>query len=511
MQKVLTPKEMSEVDSYMIREMEIPSLLLMENAAMGVANAVMDRVAPCIVHVFCGTGNNGGDGFAAARILLSKGYDVCVFVLGDAERLTQDARSNVTLLEKLPGVCVSISDIAEYTPYCKEKPAAVIDAIFGTGLSRDVTGIYKDVIDQINKMNGLKVSVDIPSGIDGATGHLLGGAVLADVTVTFQYPKIGHFLFPGRKHTGVLETVKIGVDDGCQALTQSDVCAYRSDDGDLRLGSREMDAHKGDFGRLLLVAGSYGMAGAAVLSARAAARAGAGLVTLASIDEVVAVVQTSVPEATCRVLANEEGSITRNSIFDIDRAAKGKTALAIGPGISLSNDTHDIVEHIVKNHELTKILDADAISALAGRPEVFLEKTGEVILTPHAKEFASLLDVTTEHVLNNSLTLAEEFAARYKVTLVLKGATTIVADGSGKVALVAAGSPAMAKGGSGDVLTGVISGLAAQGKKAYDAALLGVYIAAMAGEKSAGEWGEYSVLATDSVEHIGDVMKRMTV
>ncbi len=503
MYNVLTAGQMRDVDSYMINEMRIPGLLLMENAAMGVAGAIMKESAPCVVHVFCGTGNNGGDGLAVARQLLVNGYDVYVAVAGDREKFTPDAAANFAMFEKLGARTLCFTDISELESWGAPRADIVVDAIFGTGLTREVYGFYKDVIEHINTSGATVVSVDIPSGVNADNGAVLGDAVAADITVTFQYPKVGHFLFPGRYCRGRLEVVRIGVDEGCGVPAGNGVFAYTSADAAISLERREQDANKGSYGRLLVIAGSQGMAGAAVLTCRAASRAGAGLVTLASTEEATCVAQNNVPEATCKILSGEEGVLGRRSVFDIARIIKGKTAVAIGPGLGAGEGVTEAVEHVIRDYALLKVLDADAINAIAGRPGILLERAGEIILTPHPKEFARLIGSNLEHVLSDSLELARGFAQKYGVTLVLKGATTVVAAADGRAALVAAGSPGMAKGGSGDVLTGIIGGFAAQGMGAYESALKGVYIAAMAGEAAAAAHGEYSTGPMETVENIG--------
>ncbi len=503
MYNVLTADQMRGVDAYMIKEMRIPGLLLMENAAMGVCRAIMKETAPCVVRVFCGTGNNGGDGLAVARILLLNGYDVYVALAGDPSKLTEDAAVNFAMFEKMSDRTLCFTDILELDSWNAPKAELVVDALFGTGLSREVYGFYRDVIERINGSGARVVSVDIPSGVNADNGAVLGDAVVADITVTFQYPKAGHFLFPGRYCRGRLEVVRIGVDEDCTIPASGGVVAYTSSDTAISMERRELHANKGSYGRLLVIAGSQGMAGAAVLTCRAASHAGAGLVTLASTEEAACVAQNNVPEATCKILSAEEGRLGRRSVFDIARIVKGKTAIAIGPGLGVGEGVTEAVEHIIKDYALTKVVDADAINAIAGRPGILLERAGEIILTPHPREFARLIGSNTQHVLGDSLELARSFAQKYGVTLVLKGATTIVAAADGRAALVAAGSPGMAKGGSGDVLTGIIGGFAAQGMGAYESALKGVYIAAMAGEAAATERGEYSTGPMDTIAHIG--------
>ncbi len=511
MRIVLNAAQMREVDSYMIHTMNIPGIVLMENAAMGVANLVMEQVDPGVVYVFCGVGNNGGDGLAAARILLAHGYDVYVVVAGELDRLTADAAANLAMFRVLQERTRCIGEIEAFLTWDIPPADIVIDALFGTGLTRPPEGIFREIIRLINETDAPVVSVDIPSGICADTGAVLGTAVRADFTATFQYPKAGHYLFPGREYAGVVEVVKVGVDDGCDVPGKAGICVYESGDEDITIGRRSRNTNKGDYGRLLLIAGSRGMAGAAVLSARAATRAGAGLVTVGAPDAVVDVIQQTVPEATCRALPDQEGSLTRHSVFDIARIVKGKTAIAIGPGLGAGEGIRDIVLSVLRDYDVVKVLDADAINAIAGHPEVLKEKAGDVILTPHPKEFSRLIDVDMARILENPVRYAVEFAKEYDVTLVLKGAATVVADRDGSASLVCAGSPGMAKGGSGDVLTGVIAGLAAQGKSAASAALIGVYIAGMAGMAAAEQMGEYSMTPMDAVNEIGFAMNEITV
>ncbi len=506
---VLNSREMRSVDEYMIETMRIPGLLLMENAAMGVcARIERDFDNTSAVHVFCGTGNNGGDGLAVARILLIRGYDVYVAIIGEKDKMTDDARANYAMFENMDRRARFFEDAAPLSEWSMPRADVVVDALFGTGLARNVEGVHRAAIEHINSCSAFTLAVDIPSGINADTGAVMGAAVVADATVTFQYPKVGHFLFPGRGHAGELDIVKIGVDKGCAVPARAGLYAISSGDEDLVLDKRPVDANKGNFGKAAIIAGSRGMAGAAVLCAQAAYRAGAGLVTVASVEEVVSIVQQSAPEATCKILSGEDGQLNRRSAFDAARMLKGKTALAIGPGIGSGAELSEAVFEIIKNHPITKVIDADAINALADNTDVLLETEGDVILTPHVKEFSRITDKSVEEILADPLGLARDFAKKYGVTLLLKGATTIVASGEGQAALVCAGSPGMAKGGSGDVLTGVITGLAAQGKSAFESAVMGAYFAASAGELATEKYGEYSMTPMDTIYFIGEVMKK---
>ncbi|MBC5646870.1 NAD(P)H-hydrate dehydratase [Christensenella tenuis] len=509
MRTVLTPKQMGAVDRYMIDRMKIPGILLMENAAYGVYEAIREEREPCTVQVFCGTGNNGGDGFAVARILLANGYDVKVILLGNPSSLKEDAAENFAFFRETREYYTIITNKEEFEALPEAE--VYVDAIFGTGLARNIDGIYQDAVNFLNARDALVVSVDIPSGINAETGIIMGAAVRADISVTFQYPKVGHFLYPGREYAGELQVVRIGVDEGCDIPLQAAVCAYESDDPDMCLGERPLDSNKGSYGKLLLVAGSYGMAGAAVLSARAASRAGAGLVTAASCGEVISVLQQNVPEATCFEVGGENGIISREAIPSLEKLTLGKTAIAVGPGLGVNDDIAAVVGNLITECELPKVVDADGLNVLAEHLEFLENKQGEVILTPHPKEFSRLSGMRTEDILGNPVKAAVDFAVEYGVTLVLKGSTTIVADQFGNASLLCVGTPGMAKGGSGDVLTGIIGGLLAQGKDVYEAALTGVYIAGMAGELAAEQEGEYSMTPMDTVNYIGRVMDAMVV
>ena len=510
MQLALTAGQMKNVDVYMMQTMGIPNIVLMENAARGVYEAVKSRKKPCTVHVYCGVGNNGGDGLAAARILLANGYDVYVIVAGEPDKMTPDTLTNFAIFKELKDRAKCIKHIGELNDFPIPEAEVVIDALLGTGLTRRTEGLFADLIEEINSYEDTDIiSVDVPSGVQADTGAILGNAVKADVTITFQHPKVGLYIYPGKSCVGELQIAKIGIDEGCEELRRVKIGVYDCDEPDLWIRKRRPDANKGDFGRLLLIAGSEGMAGAAVMAAQGASRAGAGLVTAAAPKEVVKILQLSVPQATCAVLPDDNGKIANKSIFDIAKLIKGKTAVAVGPGLGGGDGVKEITENLLCEYEITKVFDADAINALRGNQKIFNHKAGNVIITPHPAEFARILNRDVADVLAEPIILATEFAKQYKVIVVLKGATTIIADPKGNARLVCGGTPGMAKGGSGDVLTGIIAGLAAQGKSALESALLGVIIAAAAGERAAERCGEYSMTPLDELNEIGAIMKKM--
>lgn len=504
MRSVMNAQQMRDVDRYMIETLHIPGLVLMENAAMGTAQLIMQEAEPgSVVHVFCGTGNNGGDGLACARVLMANGYDVYVVIVGDPGSYKGDALSNYKMFEYLDERVLQMRRLEDLYGWRVPKAQVIVDAIFGTGLSRDVSGVCEDAIEVINKSSARVVSVDMPSGVSADNGRVLGCAVRADVTATFQYPKLGQYLYPGREHTGDLHVIPIGVDAGVEEVVPSTVHVYESDDPDMKLHLRSADSNKGTYGRLFVVAGSRGMAGAAVMCAQAAYAAGAGLVTVGAPESIVDVVQISAPEATCLPLPEENGQVFGGSRVAVAQAMYRKTAMAIGPGLGLGEGLKDLVTDVVEDSSLCRVVDADALNALDNDLHILAHMKGDLIFTPHPAEFARLLGTELGSILEHPLELASAFARKCGVVLVLKGATTIVADTDGSVTLVAAGTPGMAKGGSGDVLTGVIAGFAAQGFSAHDAAVMGVYYCAMAGERAARELGEYSMTPMDTLAELG--------
>jgi len=466
MQNVITPARAAEIDRHMIEQLGIPGILLMEQAACAVADEAEKLANGGKILVLCGKGNNGGDGWAAARILMTRGYEVRIGAV--TTELSGDAAANQVFFERTGRYEL----LTENTSFFSDHADAVviIDALFGTGLHREPGGIYAELIEKINKHPAKVVAVDIPSGVFGADGYAKT-AVKADVTVTFQYPKLGHYLFPGRDFTGRLVIAKIGID------LSSPSSVVHIDD--YHLPPRPANSNKGTYGRLLIAAGSKGMAGAAVLSASAAVAAGSGLTTVLCTDHTANVLQVSVPEAI--VLPCGENA------FDFDLTSLPRlTALAIGPGLGKTEDIHILLQKLLPL-SAPKVVDADALNVISAHPEL-LDIMKNAVLTPHPAELARLTGMHVDAILNNPVKAATEFAAMHKTTVLLKGATTVVTDGK-RTALITAGCPGMAKGGSGDVLTGVIGSLLAQGMELFSAAATGAYFCGKAGERAYAELG----------------------
>ena len=492
MLRTISPQDMREMELAFMNGTGYPSILLMEHAAQAVADEIAAVAGEGARVLFvCGSGNNGGDGCAAARLWMQRGGKAEVWLLKSPSQMKGDAGVNACLLNSCGAALhVLYGEAPEIPADC----AAIVDALYGTGLNREMSGAALDAVQRMNASPLPVIAVDIPSGVDGETGAALGEAVRADVTVTFHRAKHGHMLFPGRALTGRLVVADIGILsewDGAQGydvLTEADAQAL--------LPVRPMDGHKGTFGHVLSVAGSGGMAGAACLCAGAALRAGAGLVTAACTIPVLLPLQTGVPCAMAK-------AVCAGSAFDVTAAdalvalCKGKRALAIGPGLGVSEETYTAITSLLEC-DTPKVVDADALNMLAA----YGGRVGpNTVLTPHPGEMARLCGVTAAEIAASPVEYAQQLAQEMSACVLLKGATTVIAMGE-EVTLNVSGTSAMATGGSGDVLTGVIAALLAQGMSPYDAARAGAYYHGAAGEAAERALGARAVTATDVLAHI---------
>lgn len=475
----IDPDAMRRMERDFMERTGMPGLLLMERAALALQPFLFGLRRVLFV---CGAGNNGGDGLAAARHFAAEGGEALVWLTVPPEALRGDARTNAQLLE---GQGVPMRVLRDEVPTLPDVEL-VVDALFGTGLDRPLEGLHARLVEALNA-SGLEIlSVDIPSGIDGATGRVLGQAVRAGRTVTFHRPKPGHYLYPGRTHTGRLTVESIGIpkawDDapGLRVLTDADVPDF--------LPPRKPDSHKGDCGHVLCVAGSRGMAGAAALCALAALRGGAGLVTLACPDELVDTLQCLAP---CAM------ALSVDSPQALERALAGKRCAVVGPGLSQAPERWDMLSPLLEA-DIPQVWDADGLNLLAR----FGQKPPQgAVLTPHPGEAARLLGWPLERIVEDPRAAARALAERTGATVLLKGATTLIVQGErGTVNL--SGCAGLATGGSGDVLAGLIGALLAQGLPAYDAACLGAFLHGRAGERAASDLGERCMTAWDLPERL---------
>ncbi len=497
MNYAVTARQMKEVDQYTIQTIGIPSLVLMERAALAVAEAAEQMALErnlgenARILAVCGTGNNGADGVAAARILTGRGYAVRLWFVGDPVHDSEEMKIQKQIAEHL-----SIAQETE-TDKALHSCDIILDAVFGIGLGREIGGKYRQVLEvlqDLKKTSGAGViAVDTPSGIHGTTGEIMGIALEADVTVTFGYAKTGLLLYPGKQYAGTLQVADIGFPDislkragwDANLVTEKDV---------LKLPKRRADGNKGSFGKVLIIAGSRGMSGAAYFSALGAYRSGAGLVKILTVPENRQILQTQIPEAlvSCYDPDREE---EMQKILETECA--WADVIVAGPGLSREPYVEYLLETILSDAYVPMILDADGLNCVAAHPYLTRYFTENIILTPHMGEMSRLTSVPVADLKKDPLGEARAYSARYGTVCVLKDAVTVITDKDGNAWINQSGCSAMAKGGSGDVLTGVIAGLLARGMDCTEAAAFGVYLHGRAGERAAAKLGENAVLATD--------------
>ncbi len=507
MRVLVNAQEMKDIDARSINDYGIPSLVLMERAALAVTEACVEALGDpegkrvCAV---CGTGNNGADGIAAARMLFLKGARVTILTSGESGRESEEFKIQANIAKKLS---IPVESVKDFVPGGQD---LIIDAIFGVGLSRCVGGVYEDMISFINGLREdrgtIVVSVDIPSGISSDTGKVMGCAVNADVTVTFGEKKIGQALFPGRIACGRLTVADIGnVPESAEMRAGHVMSLEKSDLADIP--KRKADSNKGTWGRVLIAAGSRDMAGAAYMAALAAYRSGAGLVKVLTAAENRDIILEKLPEAIISTYDTDRAEYAPAEFCEyIKKETEWADVIVLGPGIGTGECARNMVGTILSDAYVPMILDADALNILAKNPRLKNYFTENIVITPHVAEMARISGRTIDEIKSDPIMAAREFAVRYGITCVLKDAATVIAKKDGRVFVNESGSPAMAKGGSGDVLSGVIAGLIAIGMDEEDAAVYGVYVHGLAGETAEKEKGVHSVLASEIADSIGRVL-----
>ncbi|MGD9824373.1 NAD(P)H-hydrate dehydratase [Desulfobacter sp.] len=489
---IVTTEQMQQMDKNTIETFGIPGRVLMENAGRGALEMLSDHfdLEGVRVAVVAGRGNNGGDGFVMGRYLMEMGVSVSFFLLSTRDRVQGDARANMDLVLDLLAEH-SLSQFIEIPDQEALEAAAEIlldhdlfvDAIFGTGLNSDVRGIYRDVIERINDSGKAVFSVDIPSGINADTGAVCGVAIQADATATFAFVKAGHILYPGNFHTGDLEVIDIGIPGHIAKAQSPHIFLPEPPDIAALIPARDFNAHKGSFGHLLVLAGSPGKTGAAALCANAAMRTGAGLVTLGVPEKLMPVMELMVIEPMTAALAQTpSGGLDAAALDDIITLLADKSALALGPGMGTDPGTRELIKAIISIVSVPMVIDADGLNCIANDPDILNTVKAPVILTPHPGEMARLTGKSTADIQQNRMETARNFAEKYKVILVLKGAQTLVACPDGAVFICPTGNPGMACGGMGDVLAGMIAAFLAQDLPPESAALAGVYVHGQCGD-----------------------------
>lgn len=493
MRYLLTGSEMKKWEKRTMETYHVPSILLMERAAGAVVKELLSGAYDLHkILLVCGTGNNGGDGLAAARMLKMKNMKVDVCLVGNEDAMTEETRMQFQMYQAISGKMVTTPEFEEYT--------VIVDALLGIGCNREVVGIRAEFIKEMNQAEAKVVSVDVPSGISADTGKICGIAVKADVTITFFTEKLGMILYPGREHCG-----KIIVDSLDMPFDVTEDCVriiFEENDLNL-LPVRRNDSHKGTFGKVLVVAGSSKIFGAAYLAAAGAYRMGAGLVKVYTPLENQTAMQKVLPEAMLEIY-----DCGNRNEKQLEEAMNWADVIVVGPGLGTDAVAEEILKQIVFHSTVPMIIDADGINLLAKNVKWIYSKKAEMILTPHILEMARLSGIDKSEVQEHRLQLSKEFTEKYPVTLVLKDAATIVAKHQELLYINTSGNSGMATGGSGDVLAGIIGGLLAQGMKVLDAARLGVYFHGKAGDAAAVRKGVYGMIAGDILDGMIEVAKR---
>jgi len=514
--RILNADQMREADRRTIHDIGLASLVLMENAGRQVV-AALESLYPDIgdrrVAIVCGKGNNGGDGFVVARTLQQRGVEVSVFVIGKVNEIKGDARINLEILGRIGLTVVEVADETAWELHGTEITShdLIIDAMFGTGLSAPLTGFYETVVADLNEGGVPIVAIDMPSGMSADTCDLIGDAIDATVTVTLGAPKLPLVLPPAEANAGEVVIADIGIPaEVFEQLDGPHIELLTRDQMRPLIPARAVDAHKGDFGRVLVVAGSVGKAGAAVLCAKGAMRSGAGLVTVASPRSCQATIAAHAVEYMTEGLdETPDGTVH----FAAAAAVLGIDAdvIVAGPGLGRGEGVTTFIRELLDKHDGPLVLDADALNAFADEPSLLVGREGrDVIITPHPGEMARLVGCTVEDLQADRIGIATDFAKRHKVYVVLKGYRTLVVTPDEKVFVNPTGCAGMATGGTGDVLAGMLAAWLAQLLDAEAACRLAVYLHGSAGELADADNGEVSMTAGDLVDHIGDAVLELT-
>jgi ADP-dependent NAD(P)H-hydrate dehydratase / NAD(P)H-hydrate epimerase len=511
---VVTAQEMRELDRLTIEKYGVPSLVLMERAGAAITDAILQsfaRPAKKGVLIVAGKGNNGGDGFVVARLLKKKRINCAVALLARKDELSTDATHNLRAFLNLKGKVVEIpaGGLEELGRQAKGK-GLLVDAVFGTGMKNEVRGYYAEVITWMNACGLPVVAVDIPSGLHTDTGMPLGATVQAEMTVALGYPKVGEVIYPGLDYVGDLAVADIGID--CNAVREVEPKTQLLVEDEIKwlVPNRERDTHKGTYGHLLAMAGSRGKTGAAILACRAAMRTGAGLTTLAGPRGLNDIFAASLVEVMTEPLGdNDAETLGMLSEEEWRRLLERKDAFVFGPGIGVSEATHNALRWLLRNVEVPWVIDADGLNNLALEIDRLRHAKTAPILTPHPGEMARLIGKDTAAVNQDRIGIARSFAVENRCHVVLKGARTVMATPDGKVFINPTGNPGMASGGMGDVLAGMLGALLGQGLTPEDAMKLGIYLHGFAGDCVAAEKGESGLIASDVIEELPYAMRRL--
>ncbi|MCF8008362.1 MAG: NAD(P)H-hydrate dehydratase [Halanaerobiales bacterium] len=497
---VLTPEQMISLDQEVIKE-GFPSILLMETAGRKVFDIIKERFFKKNILIFVGTGNNGGDGLVLARLLDIYDLDVKIIVVGSKDKFSDDFNTNFKIC-KLRDLNIEFaSQSVNYDNIKKQIKTnqLIVDAMLGTGLTNKLRSPFLEIVKLINQDDTPVISVDIPTGLNGKTGKVMGDAVKADLTASMAFCKTGHFLYPGREYTNQLEVVDLGFPLSIVNKNKYNHFTLNKREAFQLLPKRSKTGHKGNFGKVLVVGGNIGYEGAPVLTAKSALKTGSGLVKIVTDQETRKIISNSSLEIITEVLKTD--LITDN--------VNKYNVVALGVGLGVSEEKKKMISQLIKKCQVPLIIDADGINNL----KLSLLKDNDnsnLILTPHPGEFSNLIGKSITEIEKNRVTYARQFALKYKITLVLKGATSIVALSNGELFLNRTGNDGMATAGSGDVLTGIISSLCGQNISVKNSAVLGTYLHGLAGDIAKEKFGNYSLTAQDILDNISSAILKIS-
>lgn len=497
MKYIVTADQMKEYDNNTINEIGIPSMVLMERAALAVYEKIREMKQLKKILIVAGVGNNGGDGLALARLLTESSYEVTVCIVGDKERASVGFCEQLCILEHYctcfitPEVFLDLENVSY---------DCVVDSIFGVGLSREITGTFFEIIQKMNQLDARKISVDIPSGICADTGRVLGCAFRADITITFGFCKAGLCFFPGAEYAGKVYVADIGISK--LAFGQNIPKLFTYDEApDTLLKTRKKDGNKGTFGKVLVIAGFENMTGAGILCAKSALEMGAGMVKIISTDDNKHIYQTAIPDALW------------GNLQDLEKGLDWANIAVAGPGMGNSQDAVSIMERLLSNEKVPLVLDADALNMISESDKLRIllkEYKQDKILTPHMGELSRLVNMTIDKIKENRIEVAKSLAKEYHSVVVCKDARTIVAKQNEQIYINLSGNNGMATAGSGDVLAGIIGSLLAQGEKFYEAAAKGVYLHGLAGDYAKSTYTEWGVTASRILDNIKELCNKLS-
>lgn len=513
--KLLTAEQMKEIDRRAINEYLIPGLVLMENAGLRVLETIeglTGELRNAKIIILAGKGNNGGDGLVLGRHLINAGARVDTFLLGEPQNLSSDAYINYNILEKMTGNLFPLKADKDLDSLMIALLSAdlIVDAIYGIGFRGVLDDFETRVAQMVNWSRAQVVAADIPSGVEADTGKVHGVAIKANHTVTFGFPKLGLVLEPGRDYVGTLTVADISIprvllEDDEFKLNLIDEAMIES-----LIKPRKAESNKGTYGHALVIGGSRGMTGAVIMASYGALRTGAGLVTVALPESLVPIIEASVMEVMSRPLPETcEASISMEALPAIENLLGTVSVCAIGPGMSRYQEANAILRWVLEKSGVPILIDADGLNALEGDAAILKDRQVPIVITPHPGEMARLTGLAVEEIQSNRLEIARKYAADWGVTVVLKGNKTVVAGPSGEAFININGNPGMATAGSGDVLSGIILGLMAQGLRPQSAAVAGVYIHGRAGDRAAEITGQRALVAGDLLIHLPYILHEL--